>query len=310
MLDLNNKKIALLFAGQGAQYIGMGKDLYEKFDYVKDMYDQANQILGYNVTDICFKENNFINQTKYTQPAMLITSIAIYEVLKRHYILNPSVIAGFSLGEYSALYAAKVFDFPQIVELINYRSLYMHECALENKGAMAAIIGMHREKLQELCNEIKNVSIANYNCPNQLVVGGLDSSIEELCLRAKDNGAKRAIKLNVSGAFHTTFMSQAAAKLYEVIKKYSYNKPKVDVIMNCNSSALQFEYLPELMKKQIESSVYFEDTIRKMINEYHIDLFIEIGPGNVLSGFVKKIDATKDTISLNNLNDLGLKQED
>lgn len=304
-------KYAILFSGQGSQYIGMGKDLYDNDQLVQKMYDEASTILGYNLTDICFNENELINLTKFTQPSILVTSCAMYEAFKRKVNIQPTVMAGFSLGEYSALYAGGVFSFTDILSLIKVRSEAMHETSLINKGSMAAILGMNRDDLNLLCQEIGSVWIANFNCPNQLVVGGLMENVNKLCELAKQKGAKRALTLNVSGAFHTPLMQEAANVVYEKVQSLSYHEPYVDIIMNCNAQKLQIDNLPTLMKKQIMSSVYFEDTIIKMINDYHVETFIEIGPGAVLTGLVKKIDSSKKTINLDKYSDLvNLNMED
>lgn len=301
------KKTAILFAGQGSQYIKMGQDFYDKFDYIKDIYKTANSILGYSIENLCFKENDLINQTIYTQPCVLVTSIAIYTALVKELNINPNVMCGFSLGEYSALYASKTFDFETIIKLIKHRAEFMQDATQQTKGKMAAIIGMQQEKLASLCSSISGdnefVKIANYNCPGQYVVGGTSKAVENLCEIALQNGARRAIALNVSGAFHTSLMSCAADEMYAIIKNTKYSQPEVPVVMNCNAQYLKFENVPELMKKQIESSVYFEDSIRLMLND-GIETFIEIGPGSVLTGLVKKIDSSKKLISINTLDDL------
>ena len=298
------KKVALLFSGQGSQYIGMGEDLYQSSPIIQKMYADASSILGYNLTEVCFQANELINQTKYTQPAIVTTSCAMYQAFKDKFNLKPVVMAGFSLGEYSAFYASGIFNFNEVISLIKVRSEAMNEASLSSKGKMAAILGMNRTDLEALCEEIKNVWIANYNCPGQLVVGGLEESVNTLCEQAKAKGAKRAIVLNVSGAFHTPLMAEAANKLYEKALAIPHHPMQVDVIMNCNAQALDSNILPELMKKQVMSSVYFEDTIRKMITDYQVETFIEIGPGNVLTGLVKKIDSTKKTINLDKYADL------
>lgn len=300
-------KTAILFAGQGSQYIKMGQDFYDKFDYVKEIYKKAGLILGYNIEDICFKENDLINQTIYTQPCVLTTSLAIFSALLKETNIKPDALCGFSLGEYSALYASKVFDLETIIKLIKHRAEFMQEATEKTKGKMAAIIGMQKEVLASLCKEQSNgeefVQIANYNCPGQYVVGGTAKAVENLCEKALQNGARRAVVLNVSGAFHTPLMCLAADKMYGIIKNTKYSKPETPIIMNCNAKYLNIEHLPVLMKTQIESSVYFEDSIRLMIND-GIDTFIEIGPGNVLAGLVKKIDSTKTVISINSISDL------
>lgn len=299
------KKIAFLFAGQGAQYIGMGEDFYREFSYVKNLYDLASQQLGYDITKICFENNALINQTKYAQPAILITSLAILKVIKNEFQINPDVVAGFSLGEYSALFEAKVFDIKTIINLVKHRAYYMEEASIKNPGAMAAIIGLNRFTLESLCMDTKDVYIANYNCPDQIVVAGLTESVKLLCEKAKIKGARRTIMLNVSGAFHTPIMHDAADKMYNLIMQTDYLKPKCDIYMNYQAQKLDIKQLPIIVKKQIESPVYFEDIIKKFIL-LGVDLFIEIGPGTVLSGFVRKIDPTKTVISINKVSDLKL----
>ncbi|HHU56320.1 MAG TPA: ACP S-malonyltransferase [Acholeplasmataceae bacterium] len=296
-------KKALVFAGQGAQYIGMGKDFYEKFDYVKSMYDEASKILGFDVPSICFEDNDQLSQTKYTQPCILVTSIAIYEVLKREIGLNPICVAGFSLGEYSALYASGIFSFQNIITLIKYRAMYMDECANQTKGKMAAVIGLDQITLESICNEVGEVQIANYNSPTQLVISGNSESVDKVMQKIKGI-AKRVIPLNVSGAFHTPLMEKAANKIYELVNKMPYNNPTFPIIANYTGKTLDINNLPEIMKKQITSSVQWIKTVEYMIDSFHIDEFVEIGPGKVLSGLIKKIAPNKKTISINNVEDL------
>lgn len=301
------EKIAILFSGQGSQYIGMGQDFFNKYDEVKELYEKANHVLGYDLTQICFAENELINQTQYTQPSVLVTSLGIYTALLKETKIKPNVVAGFSLGEYSALYASGIFDFEKIVYLIKQRAYYMERCANIHPGKMAAIIGLNQEILTNICHEVTKihgtVQIANLNCPNQLVIGGKKEAVEMVCEKAKEKGARRAVILNVSGGFHTPLMSEAAKEMYEEVIKTPYNKPEIDILMNATADYLQINQLPQLMKKQIESSVYFEDTIKKMIAD-GIETFIEIGPGSVLSGFVRKVDRTKTVISIDKLSDL------
>lgn len=300
-------KVAVLFAGQGAQYIGMGKSFYNHFSYAKEIYDRAGKILGYDIKEICFQENMKINQTKYTQPAILVTSLAIYQALINEVDLEIDTFLGFSLGEYSALFASGVFSFQDIIYLINKRATYMEECSNKNPGKMCAVIGLDKEVLLEICAKVSKkyglVKIANYNSPTQFVIAGIDKAVEKVSIEAKEKGARKVVMLNVSGGFHTELMNEAAQKIYEEVKNLTYNKPQKKVIMNATADYLNIEKLPILMKKQIKSAVYFSDSIIKLIDD-GIDSFIEIGPGKVLSGLVKKIDKTKKVISLNDITDI------
>lgn len=301
---MDDKLTAIIFAGQGSQYIGMGKDFYDKYEYVQKMYDIASSTLGYDLKSICFEDNNLINLTKYTQPAMLVTSCVIYEVLKKEFSIDPVVVSGFSLGEYTALYASGVFSFEDVVSLVNKRANYMDIDSINNPGTMAAIIGLDRERLNTICNEIGEVHIANYNSPNQLVISGKADAVNKACDNAKEAGAKRAIVLNVSGGFHSFLMRDAAAKMKKEIDMIQFNTPSIPIIMNCNALPLDILNLSTLLEKQIESSVYWEDSINYMINHYHIDEFIEIGPGSVLSGLNKKINPSIRSISISKVDDL------
>ena len=295
------KNYGLLFAGQGAQYIGMGKDLYEEYDFVKELYAKANAILGYKLEDIIFKENSLLNQTKYTQTAILVTSIAMYEVLKRKLSINPVVMSGFSLGEYTALYASGVFSFEDVIKLVNLRANFMDEAANANQGSMAAILNPDFDILNKVCAEVGNVWIANYNSYSQVVISGLTSSVD--IVLEKLSGLKiKAIKLNVSGAFHCPLMYTAAKNFEKVLKDFTPNQPNVDIIMNYNAKPLEFSNLFEAMTKQIYMPVQFIQTIEKMISDYKVDNFIEIGPGKTLSGFVKRINREVETLNFENLN--------
>lgn len=304
-----SKKVGFLFAGQGSQYIGMGKDIYEKYDYVREMFSVANEILKFKLEDIIFEENNLINQTKYTQTSVLVVTCALYEVIKRELGITPNVVSGFSLGEYSALYASGIFSFSEIVSLVNYRANFMEEAANKTSGSMAAIIGMEKEVLVDLCNKVGNVMIANYNSPNQLVISGLKEKVEEVTNIVANEYKKRAVVLNVSGGFHSPLMKEAADNLETVLDSFNPSEPTVPIIMNYNANELDFSLIKEALTKQVYSPVYFSDTIVKMINDYNVEMFVEIGPGKVLSGFVKKIDRSKEIINFEKLDDIELYKE-
>ncbi len=301
-------KVAILFAGQGAQYVGMGKEFYDKYQFVRDIYAKANQHLGYKLEDICFVDNTKLDETIYTQTAILTTSIATYTAFLRDTGLKPDALAGFSLGEYSALYASKVFDLDSIIQLVKYRAESMQQCAIENKGTMAAIIGMDRDRLESLCMEECHgndlVQVANYNCSSQYVVGGTLSAVNTLCQKAIEQGAKRAIELKVSGAFHTPLMKCASDKMKEYLTNFRPNQPQIPIVMNYNAKYLDTD-VATLMTRQIESSVYFEDSIKRLIDD-GIDTFVEIGPGSVLSGLVRKIDRNAKVYHINKISDIEL----
>jgi [acyl-carrier-protein] S-malonyltransferase len=302
------RKTAVLFAGQGAQSIGMGRDFYEGSIVARQIYDTAWHILGYDVKRVCFEQNDHINHTQYTQPSILVTSLAIYYTLMEHMDINVDAFLGFSLGEYSALHACGIFDLETIISLIQKRANYMAQASLKTKGSMAAVIGLERDVLRSICEEVTKdaglVQVANYNSSNQLVISGESDAVAIACEKAKARGAKRAVVLNVSGGFHTPLMSEAADKMLQEIRNTKFATPKVDIIMNCDAKILSnIKELPIKMSNQIKGPVYFEDSIKHLI-ELGFDTFIEIGPGQVLSGLVRKIDGNKAVISIDKMADI------
>ncbi len=290
-------KIAFIFPGQGAQYKGMGKDLYENFDIAKKVFDEANEILDFDLLEICFNDTeDKINQTEFSQPAILATSIAALEVLRCNGV-ETDYTAGLSLGEYTSLYYAESFDLKTGIELVRKRGLLMMEACANTKGTMAAIMGLDRDKLSDICSKVSGVcEIANYNCPGQLVISGEIESIKEACELAKEAGAKRTIELSVSGPFHSSLLAEASTNFGNYIENFDLREPNKKVVMNVTGDFYKGN-LKEIMSNQIKSSVFFEDSILKLINE-GVDTFIEIGPGKVLSGFVKKIDRKLNVLNI------------
>ncbi len=291
------KKIAFIFPGQGSQYKGMGKDLYENFEIAKRVFDDSNSVLDFDLLEMCFEDSmNMINETEYSQPAILATSIAALEVL-RSYGIETEYTAGLSLGEYASLYYAGSYDLKTGIELVRKRGILMTEACKNIKGTMAAIIGLDRDVLNEICGKASGTcEIANYNCPGQLVISGDVESVKEVCVLAKEAGAKRAIELSVSGPFHSSLLTEASENFENHLETLKLNEPNKKIIMNVTGDFYS-DNLKEVMANQIKSSVYFEDSINKLIAA-GVDTFVEIGPGKVLSGFVKKIDRKLNTLNI------------
>ncbi|MFA5542370.1 MAG: ACP S-malonyltransferase [Bacilli bacterium] len=296
-------KYGLIFSGQGSQYPMMGYNIYNKYEYVREMYDKASLILGYDITKICFTENEYLNQTIYTQPAMLITEISIYEVLKREYNINPEILSGFSLGEYAALYTSKTFSFEDIFKIINLRAKSMHEDSLHHSGMMVAVIGLSYNQVTAACNMVTGVYVANYNTENQIIISLLKEKLDEITSILKSMGAKRIIPLNVSGAFHSPFMKNSSDKVYELLSNIDISTLQTNVLLNVDACEANIISLKEKMRDQIIKPVLFHNIIQKLISDYSLDIIIEIGPGNVLTNFFKKYDHNIKLINIEDLKD-------
>ncbi len=286
-------KIAFLFAGQGAQYVGMGKDLCDNFEVSKKVFEEADEALGFEVSKLCFEgPKEELDKTENTQPAIVTTSIAALKALEEKGIKG-EIAAGLSLGEYSALVYSKAFQFKDAVKLVKKRGKYMQEAVPQGVGAMAAILGLEAEKVKEACIKASSFGIvepANYNCPGQIAIAGEAIAVEKAAQLAKEAGAKRAVMLQVSGPFHTSMLNPAAEKLALELENVNIENLNVPVITNVTGNYVESkDCVKELLKKQVKSSVLWEDTIRRMLAD-GVDTFIEIGPGKTLSGFVKKID--------------------
>lgn len=288
-------KRTFLFAGQGAQYLGMGRELYDQYELVRLTFDEASQVLGYDVRALIDQDEEKLNQTRYTQPAILTTSVAIYRLLADKGI-EPDMVAGLSLGEYSALVAAGALDFKTAVALVAKRGSFMEEAAPAGSGKMVAVLNAEVSLIEAVCQEasaIGVVSPANYNTPSQIVIGGEVAAVDKAVELLKDAGVKRLIPLNVSGPFHTALLKPASERLAEVIETVEFSDFVRPLVGNTEATVMEKERVRELLTRQVMEPVRFYDSISKM-QEAGVTEFIEIGPGKVLSGFIKKIDRSAD----------------
>lgn len=280
---------AFIFPGQGAQVVGMGKDFYENSPLSREVFDRAGELLGLDMKALCFEENDNINITEYTQAALVTTSVAMLRVLEEKGV-RPDVCAGLSLGEYCALVASKVMSFDDAVKTVRQRGILMQEAVPLGLGAMCAVIGLDGQVIADVCDAIDGVSVANYNCPGQIVISGKKEAVEEAAEKLKEAGARRCVMLNVSGPFHSAMLTEAGDKLYEVLKDVELKEFTVPYVTNVTAEYVtDTKDIKELLRKQVSSSVKWQQSVEKMI-ENGVDTFIEIGPNKTLSSFVKKIN--------------------
>ena len=286
-------KAALLFPGQGAQYVGMGKDLYDSYIIVKQLFDEAASVLDWDVREVCFTDSHaLINQTRYTQAALFTTNYAIYKVLEANG-LKADAMLGFSLGEYDAITASGALDFKTALTLVDKRATYMEEAANKNPGGMSAVIGLGIEEIKAVCEAISEeshlpVEVANDNCEGQVTIAGVKEALELASLKLKEAGAKRVLPLKVSGDFHSSLMEEAKEKLAKELVTLDFKEPQVEVISNVSAGPMNREEIIENIPLQVVKGVRFRESIHYLVSQ-GFDTFIEVGPKCTLSNLVKKM---------------------
>lgn len=302
-------KTAVIFPGQGAQYVGMAKDFYDSFEDSKKVFDEADDVLDIELKKICFEENDDINKTEYTQPAMVAAEVAIYEHLKNAG-LKADVFAGLSLGEYSALVAAGAMTLADGIKTVRRRGILMQNEVPLGMGGMAAVIAMDADKIAEICeNTPGKVQIANYNCPGQIVISGEAEAVKAASAALAEAGAKRVIPLNVSGPFHSQMLVPAGEKLYDFLQGMDVAEGFAPYYCNADAEEItDAAKVKELLKRQVYSSVRWQQTIENMIAD-GVDTFIEVGPGKTLTGFMKKINREVKSINIATVDDLAKLEE-
>lgn len=298
---------ALIFPGQGAQFVGMGKDLYDNCPQAKEVFDRASEILKFDIKKMCFEgPQDQLSTTRYSQPAILTASIAAFKAFEASPIyqqITPKFSLGLSLGEYTALVAAGSLSFDDALMLVKKRGELMEDASHKNPGKMACVIGMDMQSVETLCKGF-GCEIANLNCPGQVVVSGKTSNIELFASLAKEKGAKRVLMLDVSGPFHSSLMTPARDKLKEYIEKVQITPPRLSFVSNVDAKArIDISTIKENLVAQVNSKTLWEESIR-LVSASGIKLFFEIGPGQVLKGLSKKIDPKLEVKNIGTLQDL------
>ncbi|MFP4456038.1 MAG: ACP S-malonyltransferase [Clostridia bacterium] len=300
-------KVALMFPGQGAQYVGMGKDLYDNYQSVRDVFNTANEVLEYDLAKLCFNgPDDQLQLTKITQPAMLTVGFAIAKVLKDSGV-EVDTYCGLSLGEYGALVMANALEFKQAVKLVEKRGKFMQEAVPVGIGSMAAIIGLDNESVEEICKIASSegiVEISNYNCPGQIVIGGEVKAVEYASKLANEQGALKVISLQVSAPFHTSMLKGAKERLNEELEKIEFSDTNTSVISSVTAKYIDDKsQIQGILANQVCSSVMWEQVIKRLIEDDH-DTFIAIGPGKSLRGFVSRVSKKVNVITIEDLKTL------
>ena len=296
-------KTAFLFPGQGAQYCGMGKDFYEQYEAAREVYRLAEKATGLDVAALCFEEDERLHITEYTQIAMLATEVAILKVLEQKG-LKADCCAGLSLGEYGALAAARVMESEDLFRLIRCRGIYMQE-AYPTGGAMTAVLGLDADTIREVCQATEGiVSIANDNCPGQIVITGQEQAVEAAAEKLRDAGAKRCVPLKVSGPFHSALLAGAGEKLAEKLAEVTVQDPQIPYLCNVEAAPVTDKSrVKELLAKQVCGTVRWRETMEHMLAD-GVDTFVEIGPGKTLAGFLRKINREATVYNVEKVEDL------
>ena len=296
-------KIAFIFPGQGAQKVGMGKDFYEQFEAAREVFDNANEWLDIDVKALCFEENENLNLTQYTQAAMVTTSMAMVRVLEEKG-LRPAMTAGLSLGEYCAIATAGAMSLKDAIVTVRKRGILMEQAVPAGEGGMAAVLGMEAADIEAVLAPIDGVSIANYNCPGQIVITGVKSALVTAMEKLKEAGAKRIVELVVSGPFHSAMLTEAGEKLAEELANVELGELKIPYVTNVTADIVtDVADIKGLLAKQICASVRWQQSVEKMIEE-GVDTFVEIGPGKTLTGFLRKINRDVTAYNIETVEDM------
>ena len=282
-------KTAFLFPGQGVQKCGMGKDFYENSSQAANLFEKASEALGLDMKALCFEENARLDQTEYTQAALVATYLAMCRELESRGV-KPDITAGLSLGEYAAIAAAGAMSDLDAIRLVRKRGMLMQNTVPAGEGAMCAILALDEKKIEEVLNEIPDVTIANYNCPGQIVITGKTAAVEMAAARLKEIGARRTLMLNVSGPFHSPMLEPAGAALRQELEQVTFQRLQIPYVTNVNACEItDASEIPELLVRQMYSPVRWMQSMEYMLKS-GVDTFVEIGPGKTLEGFLKKIN--------------------